>query len=93
MKRLLLLAAGFGYLVLQYLVLPAQRRHFAFQQGDLVHQALEVLVARLDDLAVGVRQQPRPRGVGRDRAGELLEVLLAGEHVLGVERAGDAERR
>ena len=65
---------------------PANRR------GDLADQPLEHLPTVVDDLTVGVGQQPGSRIVGRDGPGQRGETRDGGLHVHGVEGSRDAER-
>ena len=65
---------------------PAHRR------GDLADQPAQHVAAVVDDLAVGVGEQPGPRVVGGDGPGQAGQVGHGRLHVHGVERAGDAER-
>ena len=65
---------------------PADRR------GDLADQPAQHLAAVVDDLAVGVGEQPGARVVGGDGPGQAGQVGHRRLHVHGVERAGDAER-
>ena len=64
----------------------------ADRAGDLADDPAQHVEAVVDDLAVPVGDEPGARVVHRHRAGQRAEVADRGLHVLGVERAGDAQR-